>query len=130
MPLTRDQKIAVGVGLGLATATALTLAALRTHATTPTPQATINISAPTTDTVGTPVTITATYLVNGTPMQGVTLYLFAAYEPPNSTATPNPSTFSLVSKATTNSSGQATWSFTPEQAGEYYLDVSDNTSNT
>ena len=92
----------------------------------------ITISAPSTDTVGQAITVTATYTVNGVPQANVPLYLFYYY---SQTAVSNPqsipsSSFTLASIETTNSSGQASWSFTPTEAGYYYLDVSSSTNNT
>jgi len=99
---------------------------------TTTTGAQITISAPSTDTVGQAITVTATYTVNGVPQANVPLYLFYYY---SQTAVSNPqsipsSSFTLASIETTNSSGQASWSFTPTEAGYYYLDVSSSTNNT
>ena len=92
----------------------------------------ITISAPSTDTVGQAITVTATYTINGVPQDNVPLYLFYYY---SQTAVSNPqsipsSSFTLASIETTNSSGQASWSFTPTEAGYYYLDVSSSANNT
>ena len=88
----------------------------------------MTLSAPASDTVGTPITVTATYTVSGKPVSGATLYLFYYYSASPVTASSIPSTsFTLVSSATTNSNGQASWEFTPTEAGYYYL-VASNTN--
>jgi len=132
----RKTKVAVVVG-GLAAVGVAAYALTRVMPTTAqqpptTTTGQITISAPTTDTVGNPITVTATYTVNSMPQANVPLYLFYYY---SQTAISNPqsipsSSFTLASTETTNSSGQASWSFTPTEAGYYYLDVSDNTNNT
>ena len=133
--MDRKTKVAVVVG-GLAAVGVAVYALTRVIPTTaqqpPTTGAQITISAPTTDTVGNPITVTATYTVNGTPQANVPLYLFYYY---SQSSVSNPqsipsSSFTLASTETTNSSGQASWSFTPTEAGYYYLDVSDNQNNT
>ena len=134
--MDKKTKIAVVVG-GLAAVGVAAYALTRVMPTTAqqpptTTTAQITISAPTTDTVGNPITVTATYTVNGVPQANVPLYLFYYY---SQSAISNPqsipsSSFTLASTETTNSSGQASWSFTPTEAGYYYLDVSNNTSNT
>jgi len=134
--MDKKTKIAVVVG-GLAAVGVAAYALTRVKPTTAqqpptTTTAQITISAPTTDTVGNPITVTATYTVNGVPQANVPLYLFYYY---SQSAISNPqsipsSSFTLASTETTNSSGQASWSFTPTEAGYYYLDVSNNTSNT
>jgi hypothetical protein len=135
--MDRKTKVAVVVG-GLAAVGVAAYALTRVMPTTaqqPTTTTTggqITISAPTTDTVGNPITVTATYTVNGVPQANVPLYLFYYY---SQTAISNPqsipsSSFTLASTETTNSSGQASWSFTPTEAGYYYLDVSNNPNNT
>jgi len=134
--MDKKTKIAVVVG-GLAAVGVAAYALTRVRPTTAqqpptTTTAQITISAPTTDTVGNPITVTATYTVNGVPQANVPLYLFYYY---SQSAISNPqsipsSSFTLASTETTNSSGQASWSFTPTEAGYYYLDVSNNTSNT
>ena len=134
--MDKKTKIAVVVG-GLAAVGVAAYALTRVRPTTAqqpptTTTAQITISAPTTDTVGNPITVTATYTVNGVPQANVPLYLFYYY---SQSAISDPqsipsSSFTLASTETTNSSGQASWSFTPTEAGYYYLDVSNNTSNT
>jgi len=134
--MDKKTKIAVVVG-GLAAVGVAAYALTRVMPTTAqqpptTTTGQITISAPTTDTVGNPITVTATYTVNGVPQANVPLYLFYYY---SQSAISNPqsipsSSFTLASTETTNSSGQASWSFTPTEAGYYYLDVSNNTSNT
>ena len=134
--MDKKTKIAVVVG-GLAAVGVAAYALTRVRPTTAqqpptTTTAQITISAPSTDTVGNPITVTATYTVNGVPQANVPLYLFYYY---SQSAISNPqsipsSSFTLASTETTNSSGQASWSFTPTEAGYYYLDVSNNTSNT
>ena len=134
--MDRKTKIAVVVG-GLAAVGVAAYALTRVKPTTAqqpptTTTAQITISAPSTDTVGNPITVTATYTVNGVPQANVPLYLFYYY---SQSAISNPqsipsSSFTLASTETTNSSGQASWSFTPTEAGYYYLDVSNNPNNT
>jgi len=77
--------------------------------------------------VGTPITVTATYTLNGKPMSGVTLYLFYYYSasPVNASSIPSTS-FTMVSSTATDSNGEASWEFTPTEAGYYYLVASDN----
>jgi len=134
--MDKKTKIAVVVG-GLAAVGVAAYALTRVKPTTAqqpptTTTAQITISAPSTDTVGNPITVTATYTVNGVPQANVPLYLFYYY---SQSAISNPqsipsSSFTLASTETTNSSGQASWSFTPTEAGYYYLDVSNNPNNT
>ena len=132
--VSKEEKILIGGAVaGLAVlvgALALSKKAVATP-TPPTPQPTttqqITLSAPSTDTVGNPITVTATYTSNGNPVSGATLYLFSYYSPNPVNASSIPSTsFTLVSSATTDSSGQASWEFTPTEAGYYYLMVSNN----
>jgi len=132
----RKTKVAVVVG-GLAAVGVAAYALTRVMPTTAqqpptTTTGRITISAPSTDTVGNPITVTATYTVNGVPQANVPLYLFYYY---SQSAISDPqsipsSSFTLASTETTNSSGQASWSFTPTEAGYYYLDVSNNPNNT
>ena len=133
--MDKKTKIAVVVG-GLAAVGVAAYALTRVKPTTaqqpPTTTAQITISAPTTDTVGNPITVTATYTVNGVPQANVPLYLFYYY---SQSAVSNPqsipsSSFTLASTETTNSSGQVSWSIIPTEAGYYYLDVSNNPNNT
>ena len=134
--VSTEEKILIGGAVaGLAVlvgALALSKKAVAvTPPTPPTPQPTttqqITLSAPSTDTVGNPITVTATYTSNGNPVSGATLYLFSYYSPNPVNASSIPSTsFTLVSSATTDSNGQASWEFTPTEAGYYYLMVSNN----
>ena len=131
-----DRKTKAAVVAGGLAATGVIVYALTRVVSVQQPPATtgaqITISAPSTDTVGQAITVTATYTVNGVPQANVPLYLFYYY---SQTAVSSPqsipsSSFTLASTETTNSSGQASWSFTPTEAGYYYLDVSNNTNNT
>jgi uncharacterized protein (DUF58 family) len=129
--LDTKTKIVVYVG-GLAVAGVALYGLSKVKSAAGQPTAQITISAPSTDTVGQAVTVTATYTVNNVPQANVPLYLFYYY---SQTAVSNPqsipsSSFTLASTETTNSSGQASWSFTPTEAGYYYLDVSNNANNT
>ena len=122
--MDRKTKAAVVVG-GLAAVGVVVYALTRVKpvtaqqppTTTPptTTGAQITISAPSTDTVGNPITVTATYTVNGVPQANVPLYLFYYYSQTpvsNSQSIPS-SSFTLVASETTDSNGTASWSFTP-----------------
>ena len=140
--MDRKTKAAVVVG-GLAAVGVVVYALTRVKPvtaqqppTTTTPPTTtgaqITISAPSTDTVGNPITVTATYTVNGVSQANVPLYLFYYY---SQTPVSNPqsipsSSFTLVASETTDSNGTASWSFTPNEVGYYYLDVSNDPNNT
>jgi len=133
--VSTEEKILIGGGVaGVATLVALiALTQQKATTTTTTPPTTtttgaqITLTAPTSDTVGSPITVTATYTLNGNPMSGVTLYLFYYYSASPVTASSIPSTsFTLVSSATTDSNGEASWEFTPTEAGYYYLVASNN----
>jgi len=132
--VSTEEKILIGGAVaGLAVLVGALALSKKAVAVTPspTPQPTttqqITLSAPSTDTVGNPITVTATYTSNGNPVSGATLYLFSYYSPNPVNASSIPSTsFTLVSSATTDSSGQASWEFTPTEAGYYYLMASNN----
>jgi len=133
--VSTEEKILIGGGVaGVATLVALVALTQQKKATTTTTPPTttttgaqITLTAPTSDTVGTPITVTATYTLNGEPMSGATLYLFYYYSASPVTASSIPSTsFTLVSSATTDSNGEASWEFTPTEAGYYYLVASNN----
>ena len=132
--VSTEEKILIGSAVaGLAVLVGALALSKKAVAVTPspTPQPTttqqITLSAPSTDTVGNPITVTATYTSNGNPVSGATLYLFSYYSPNPVNASSIPSTsFTLVSSATTDSSGQASWEFTPTEAGYYYLMASNN----
>ncbi len=131
--VSKEEKILIGGAVaGLAVLVgALALSKKAVAVTPPTPQPTttqqITLSAPSTDIVGNPITVTATYTSNGNPVSGATLYLFSYYSPNPVNASSIPSTsFTLVSSATTDSNGQASWEFTPTEAGYYYLMASNN----
>jgi len=136
--VSKEEKILIGGAVaGLAVLVgALALSKKAVAVTPPTTQPTttqptttqqITLSAPSTDTVGNPITVTATYTSNGNPVSGATLYLFSYYSPNPVNASSIPSTsFTLVSSATTDSSGEASWEFTPTEAGYYYLMASNN----
>ena len=132
--VSTEEKILIGGAVaGLAVLVGALALSKKAVAVTPspTPQPTttqqITLSAPSTDTVGNPITVTATYTSNGNPVSGATLYLFSYYSPNPVNASSIPSTsFTLVSSATTDSNGQASWEFTPIEAGYYYLMVSNN----
>jgi len=132
--VSTEEKILIGGGVaGVAALVALVALTQQKATTTTTPPTTtttgaqITLTAPTSDTVGTPITVTATYTLNGKPMSGVTLYLFYYYSASPVTASSIPSTsFTLVSSATTDSNGEASWEFTPMEAGYYYLVASNN----
>ncbi|PSN82626.1 hypothetical protein B9Q02_11440 [Candidatus Marsarchaeota G1 archaeon BE_D] len=132
--VSKEEKILIGGAVaGLAVLVGALALSKKAVAVTPspTPQPTttqqITLSAPSTDTVGNPITVTATYTSNGNPVSGATLYLFSYYSPNPVNASSIPSTsFTLVSSATTDSSGQASWEFTPTEAGYYYLMASNN----
>lgn len=128
MPLTTDEKTLLGIGAaGLVAAVAVGLAVTRKPQ--PQLQNQISLSVPSTDDVGTPVNITAKYTdPAGNGISGATLYLFGAYS--TKSITPTYSDLSFVDSTTTDSSGTATWAFTPSVAGYYYFDASDNRSNT
>ena len=130
--VSTEEKILIGGGVA-GVATLVALIALTQQKTTTTPPTTtttgaqITLTAPTSDTVGTPITVTATYTLNGEPMSGVTLYLFYYYSASPVTASSIPSTsFTLVSSTITDSNGEASWEFTPTEAGYYYLVASNN----
>jgi hypothetical protein len=132
--VSTEEKILIGGGVAGVAALVALIALTQQKATTTTPPTTtttgaqITLTAPTSDTVGSPITVTATYTLNGKPMSGVTLYLFYYYSASPVTASSIPSTsFTLVSSATTDSNGQASWEFTPTEAGYYYL-VASNTN--
>jgi len=123
--VSTEEKLLIG-GAAVGLAALVGVVALTQKAAAGTGQMTL--SAPTSDTVGTPITVTATYTVSGKPVSGATLYLFYYYSASPVTASSIPSTsFTLVSSATTNSNGQASWEFTPTEAGYYYL-VASNTN--
>ena len=132
--VSKEEKILIGGAVaGLAVLVGALALSKKAVAVTPspTPQPTttqqITLSAPSTDTVGNPITVTATYTSNGNPVSGATLYLFSYYSPNPVNASSIPSTsFTLVSSATTDSNGQASWEFTPTEAGYYYLMASNN----
>ncbi len=132
--VSKEEKILIGGAVaGLAVLVGALALSKKAVAVTPspTPQPTttqqITLTAPSTDTVGNPITVTATYTSNGNPVSGATLYLFSYYSPNPVNASSIPSTsFTLVSSATTDSNGQASWEFTPTEAGYYYLMASNN----
>jgi len=124
--VSTEEKVLIGGGVAGVAALVALVALTRKAAATVT-GAQITLSAPSSDTVGTPITVTATYTQNGKPMSGATLYLFYYYSASPVTASSIASTsFTLVSSATTSSSGQATWQFTPTEVGYYYLVASNN----
>jgi hypothetical protein len=131
--VSTEEKILIGGGVAGAAALVALVALTQQKVTTTPPTTTttgaqITLTAPTSDTVGSPITVTATYTLNGKPMSGVTLYLFYYYSASPVTTSSIPSTsFTLVSSATTDSNGQASWEFTPTEAGYYYL-VASNTN--
>jgi len=130
--VSTEEKILIGGGVaGIVALVALVALTQQKATTTPPPTTTtgaqITLTAPTSDTVGTPITVTATYTLNGKPMSGVTLYLFYYYSANPVTASSIPSTsFTMVSSTATDSNGEASWEFTPTEAGYYYLVASNN----
>lgn len=119
------------VGAGVAGVAALVVGIMLKSSTPSISGGAITLMGPTSDTVGTPVTLQAVYTdSNGQPVPNAVLYLFAYYSstPLGSGSMPSPSQFTLIASSQTDASGTATWTFTPQQAGYYYLDAS--TSNT